>query len=582
VGSALKPAAPHRHDVNLSAPGADLRVLPEKSLLHPLTSLRFVAAAMVVVVHAQVTCFGSLLSIGNTLPLGQAVSFFFVLSGFILAYNHPVLATRRSVMMFYAARIARVWPAHIATTLIVMALGTTAWPLVYVVVNMSLLQSWTLLSDVALSLNSVAWSLSVELFFYLAFPLLVWRWRETWHWKVLSAASLALAMIVLGNHFNLSPTSHVKEIGLAGLIYTNPVARLLEFVMGICSASIFGYVSRHRIRWSVAQATVVEIGVVLLAILALRLAVSIDEKHWFGEAGHFYFSYQGSGFIWPGLVLVFALERGLVSRVLSHPLAVKLGEISFALYLLHYAIVLPYFSMFEKQIAIHPLLWYALFWLVCLTMAYATFIGVEQPARVMLLTCAKRLIKPGSPAPFPPARSVITPVALGLGTIFCILTVGALVKPHDLAAVPGPQALLQATPVQAAFDDKLSLEAVRLCALDKETVELAYLLKPLSRSRVKETLEVHLLDASGKVVGQLNHAVDNAQPTLEQGGYWLRRVTFRSYRLQEVARMRLAMYVNGGKLYPIRGAGADRDGRHLTLPLPVSWKDRCERQPDLH
>jgi hypothetical protein len=360
------------------------------------------------------------------------------------------------------------------------------------------------------------------------------------------------------------------------------VARLFEFVMGICSASIFGYLSRHRIRWSVAQATVVEIGVVLLAILVLRLAVSTDEKLWFGPAGHFYFSYQGSGFIWPGLVLVFAFERGLISRVLSHPLAVKLGEISFALYLLHYAIVLPYFSMFEKQIAVHPLLWYALFWLVCLTMAYATFTGVEQPARVMLLTWAKRLIKPESPAPFPPARSVVRPVALGLGIILCILTVGALVKPHDLVAVPGPQALPQATLVQAVFDDKLSLEAVRLCSTNSDTVELAYLLKPLSRARVKELLEVHLLDASGKVVGQLSHVVDNAQPTLEPGGYWLRQIHFRYYQLQDVTRMRLAMYVDNRKLYPIRGEGADRDGKHLTLPLPANWKDRCEHQPDVH
>ena len=46
--------------------------------------------------------------------------------------------------------------------------------------------------------------------------------------------------------------------------------------------------------------------------------------------------------------------------------------------------------------------------------------------------------------------------------------------------------------------------------------------------------------------------------------------------------MRLAMYVDGRKLYLVQGEGTDRDGNHLTLPLPVSWKDRCERQPDLH
>src|SRR5690349_17655364 len=86
---------------------------PGKSLLYPLTALRFFAAAVVVIGHGH-SLFGSL-NIANAIATGQAVSFFFVLSGFILAYNYPVLRTGRDVAMFYATRFARIWPLHALT-----------------------------------------------------------------------------------------------------------------------------------------------------------------------------------------------------------------------------------------------------------------------------------------------------------------------------------------------------------------------------------------------------------------------------------------------------------------------------------
>ncbi len=58
--------------------------------LDPITSLRFFAAAMIVIGHAH-AIFGSW-GIATAIPLEQGVSFFFVLSGFILTWNYPSLA----------------------------------------------------------------------------------------------------------------------------------------------------------------------------------------------------------------------------------------------------------------------------------------------------------------------------------------------------------------------------------------------------------------------------------------------------------------------------------------------------------
>jgi peptidoglycan/LPS O-acetylase OafA/YrhL len=60
-------------------------VISKPQKLDALTSLRFFAAAMIVVHHGH-RVFGSM-GLAESLPLDQGVSFFFVLSGFILAYN---------------------------------------------------------------------------------------------------------------------------------------------------------------------------------------------------------------------------------------------------------------------------------------------------------------------------------------------------------------------------------------------------------------------------------------------------------------------------------------------------------------
>jgi hypothetical protein len=70
--------------------------------LNALTSLRFFAAFAIVVEHSR----GLLLppDILTDWPLDQGVSFFFVLSGFILVYVYPEIQTSDLVLRFWTAR----------------------------------------------------------------------------------------------------------------------------------------------------------------------------------------------------------------------------------------------------------------------------------------------------------------------------------------------------------------------------------------------------------------------------------------------------------------------------------------------
>ena len=88
--------------------------------LDALTGSRFVAAYAILILHG--TAFGYTLP--SWLNLSQAVSYFFVLSGFILGYRYPALPDRHAVARFYWARFARIWPMLFLT----LMLSLTARP----------------------------------------------------------------------------------------------------------------------------------------------------------------------------------------------------------------------------------------------------------------------------------------------------------------------------------------------------------------------------------------------------------------------------------------------------------------------
>jgi peptidoglycan/LPS O-acetylase OafA/YrhL len=111
-----------------------------------LTSLRFFAAAMIVVFHS-VNAFRICDNSKIPFPLQQGVSFFFVLSGFILTYVYPSLSGGHRIRDFYVARIARIWPVHFVAFLLLLWLipsGGWVWNGAWEIVaaNLLLVHGW--------------------------------------------------------------------------------------------------------------------------------------------------------------------------------------------------------------------------------------------------------------------------------------------------------------------------------------------------------------------------------------------------------------------------------------------------------
>ena len=151
--------------------------------LKPLTALRFFAAMWVVLYHYWPNLNGAPPALVDKGYLG--VELFFTLSGFILC--HVYLASVADGGFRYGsflwARLARVYPLHLATLAGVGVLGLAAtaagrnidanvlsWP--SLPANLLLLHAWGFAPTAGW--NHPSWSISAEWFAYLTFPAFAW------------------------------------------------------------------------------------------------------------------------------------------------------------------------------------------------------------------------------------------------------------------------------------------------------------------------------------------------------------------------------------------------------------------------
>lgn len=307
-----------------------------KAKIDQLTSLRFFAAFMIVMHHSQ-----NLLGIENGFNLGQGVSFFFILSGFILAYVYPSLDTRPSVLLFLRARIARVWPVYIFSLLFAFFVIPFSWRNDTGLANVLMLQAWLPMSTYYFSYNAAAWSISTEFFFYLAFSVLIHNWHRTWPLKFLLSLATLVALIFLCSIFDLPAYADPSKghdglmVTQHGLIYINPISRIFEFVVGMVVATIW---KKARKPQGPVFGTMLEVLAIILCVASVYMGGSVAAyvgNSVFGPSTGQWFIHSGSVLAFAILIYVIATGAGLVSKVLNLRIFVFLGEISFSLYLFH-------------------------------------------------------------------------------------------------------------------------------------------------------------------------------------------------------------------------------------------------------
>jgi peptidoglycan/LPS O-acetylase OafA/YrhL len=95
------------------------------------------------------------------------------------------------------------------------------------------------------------------------------------------------------------------------------------------------------------------------------------------------------------IVVVFAFGRGLLSKLMGSKLLEFLGEISFAIYLVHLLVIGAYRSQFKEALAVSASADFAITVAVTLLAATAMHLLIERPCRSLIIGLWK--LKPAGP-----------------------------------------------------------------------------------------------------------------------------------------------------------------------------------------
>lgn len=346
--------------------------------LKVLTSLRFFAAAMIVLLHSAAFTWDWTKSLPATLSHG--VSFFFVLSGFILTHAYQGRAMPK-LKIFLWARFSRLWPVHffaivLLYVLIPRGVDTFDGPGIFsrwvvLFFNLTLSHSLFPYLEYIFSWNAVSWSISTEFCFYLVFPLLVGGIRFNWAWKLVLAVAVACAFVAFLHFMNVPAGSGNEEINLQFATYANPIMRIPEFVLGMATWVIWDRYLRRRqlskLAWTVVEALAIGTTIAWMFIVFPQVMGMLNSS---------ILSATGSAWILAVLIACMASGKGYIGSALSLRFVVFLGEVSFSVYMLHQIILKVFIFRFDLS---SPPAW--LYFSTVLAAATLSFYFIEKPAQ---------------------------------------------------------------------------------------------------------------------------------------------------------------------------------------------------------
>ena len=554
--------------------------------LHPLTSIRFFAAALIVLQHSAGS-FGISKEILSSLYTAHGVSVFFVLSGFILAYVYGTLEGKREILRFFIARFARLWPLHALTFVMAWALFPVedgVWPLL---ANISMLHAWVPFKEYYFSVNHVSWGISTEFGFYLLFPLIVHRWEKRRLFTLVSAFFVSFVVIFLFDFFDLVDRS-VHPPNFFGFVYISPLGRLYEFVLGMATASVF---MRHagKFRAGVKAGTLLEIAALsgaCFALVFLRDCIAMLPLK-SGGAGEYWMLQGGLAcFFYAAMILVFAFERGYVSKLLSFRFMVVLGEISFAIYLLH-QILLRYFRKnIEPDLLLANPVAYLYFWVFLLVGSYFLWTFVEKPCRKFIVEAGRKILsgeKSGRAKNTADIRNAMQPKKLfPFWNVATCVTIFVLAAPifYDsmlVAKKNGFQMIDEERALEIAENSIEEFRNVRfganfvLVGVVPEKRRKGSKLTVAWKSAIGQQLPyynaVHGVDESGNILFKRARPMQEEGYLPKEGDVWAYEISISESELERAHAIAMGVFSKGGGLLKADHGPRDWNGKRLLISV---------------
>lgn len=304
------------------------------------------------------------------------VTFFFVLSGFVLTWSARPDVPQST---FYWRRFARIYPSHFVALLLAIPVFYTLGPVPegsflkpfdagILSLSFLLLQGWWLVPVILFSGNPAAWTLTCEAFFYAVHPYVS---------KVLGplarrgAMVFAIGAVAIAFGYRTAAIS-TPDAWFAALPL--PIVRVTEFILGMALAWAIRSGWRPRIHPAVGVGS----------MAAVVLAIAIIPRYFAGVPGLSLVPSFGNEMftVACALAIVAIAQWSLDGRRswFESKLQVKLGEWSFAFYLVHATFIYIALRIFGlQQPSWLNIGWFVVLLAVDLTAAWALHSFVERP-----------------------------------------------------------------------------------------------------------------------------------------------------------------------------------------------------------
>jgi peptidoglycan/LPS O-acetylase OafA/YrhL len=328
-----------------------------------LTFTRFIASIVIVIYHfgieRQIPVFPFnkvpfLLKIFKGGNLG--VSYFYVLSGFIMCYNYYHDEKDLNKKKYWISRFSRIYPMHIIALFLMFfcfEFIKDRFNIQSLIFQITLTQSWSYLYRH--SYNWPAWSLSVEVFFYLVCPYILLFFKNY------SKTAITIFVAFIWS------ISMIQQIYFSFKQFPLPFLHLNSFLVGMLA----GYYFRKQ------ELTFIKNNALILFLSTLIVVIYFANKH------ELYITNSGLlSPIFSLLILSIAFINRPIQRFFSKNIFILLGEISYCIYIIHW----PIWLIMEKYnpIQINNNYFFYLYFFTVIALSYLCYKYIETPSRNFL------------------------------------------------------------------------------------------------------------------------------------------------------------------------------------------------------
>ncbi|MDO4511216.1 MAG: acyltransferase [Bacteroidales bacterium] len=283
--------------------------------ISPIYGLRFILALGVVLYHMGMT---------DATVMKMMMAAFFVMSGFFMEMHHGCSQlSLRQWGRIEMGVVSKIYPLQWLCLLVWVAFSSleVTWA---IVPSMLLVQSWIPDPTIYFYANVVSWFVSTLAFSYVLFPLLSWGSRKVGfrlRWAVM------LALVGLMAYLNVAVEEHYYR-------HIFPPARVVDFLLGVLLCQLVPQLKDSSVvrRLVCSAAPVLEVIIVVVSVAA---CVWLDH----------HCAVMVAWIIISAMLLLATLEqyhgvKGLVFRLLSLRWLVRLGQVSFEIYMIHMIVFL--------------------------------------------------------------------------------------------------------------------------------------------------------------------------------------------------------------------------------------------------